>query len=477
MAHVVVIGSGFAGQTAAFNLRRGLAKEHKVTVITPQKKFCYIPSLIWVGIDQMKAEETQFELAPIYKKMGIEYVNGLAKTIRPDASQQTVEVDLMEGGSETVQYDYLVVATGPKLNFEATKGLGPHGGYSYSVCTPDHAAKASEKYLETIGKMKAGEKQKILIGTGHGTCTCQGAAFEYIHNVAFDLEQRGLDHMAEITWISNEQALGDFGVGGMVVKKGGHYVSGKIFAEASFVERGIAWKTGAHVKEVKEDRIEFETIDGEEGEIPFDFAMLLPPFAGVPMSYLDKDGNDITSELCAPNGFLKVDAAYASAQKPFEEWSVEDWPKTYRSPSYPNIFGAGIAFAPPHPISKPAKTPSGSPVVAAPPRTGMAAGIIGHAVANNIIDLLKGKEATHHASMGEFGAACIASMGKSLTKGSAAAIVMHPVIPDYEKYEYGRDTALTFGDMGLAGHWLKHILHHVFLWKMKGRPFWWVIPD
>jgi len=55
---------------------------------------------------------------------------------------------------------------------------------------------------------------------------------------------------------------------------------------------------------------------------------------------------------------------------------------------------------------------------------------------------------------------------------------MFPVVPDYEKYpEFGRDLHFTFGEIGSAGHWIKKILHHMFLWKAKGRPGWWLIPE
>jgi sulfide:quinone oxidoreductase len=479
MARVVVLGSGFAGHTAALNLKRGLGSSHEVVVVTPQKKFGYIPSYVWVGVGKMDAEATQFELAPVYKKMGIEYVNGLAKEIHPDEGEQYVVVEGLDGRTEEVKYDYLVNATGPKLNFAATPGLGPDEGNSLSICTPTHATEAGEAYLEAVKKMEAGETVKMAIGVGHGMATCQGAAFEYIHNIAFDLEQRGLTDKAEITWISNEQALGDFGVGGMVIEKGGYEVSGKIFAESSFVERGIKWITGAHVKQVEKGKAHYVQIDGTEGTLEYDFGMLIPAFAGVPLKYVAKDGSDITGDLCAPNGMLKVDGDYASAAKGFDNWSVEDWPKTYQTPNYSNMFAAGIAFAPPHPISKPAAAPDGTPIVATPPRTGMAAGIIGHAVASSIVDMIKeGSDIPKHtASMADFGAACVASMGKSMTKGSAAAIVMFPVVPNYDKYETGRDNSLTFGDMGLAGHWLKQILHYMFIYKMQAKPMWWLIPD
>ena len=33
---------------------------------------------------------------------------------------------------------------------------------------------------------------------------------------------------------------------------------------------------------------------------------------------------------------MKVDADYTA--KPFEEWRAEDWPQTYQTPAYANVF-------------------------------------------------------------------------------------------------------------------------------------------
>ena len=76
------------------------------------------------------------------------------------------------------------------------------------------------------------------------------------------------------------------------------------------------------------------------------------------------------------------------------------------------------------------------------------------------------------------GAACIASSGAGIFDGTAVSMTMYPIIPDYEKYpSYGRDLNYTFGEIGLAGHWIKHILHYVFMYKAKGNPFWRMIPE
>ncbi len=485
MAKVVVMGAGVSGHTAVTFLKKWLGNEHEVIVVTPNSKWNWIPSNIWVGVGQMTKKDVTFDLAPVYQKAGIDYRQAKAVSIHPeggkDSDQPYITIEYTdpskEGTTEEVAYDYLINATGPKLNFGATEGLGPDGGHTVSVCTADHATHANEELRKLMDRMRKGEHVKILVGTGHGMCTCQGAAFEYIFNIEHELRQAGLRDKATITWISNESFLGDFGIGGLHIKRGGYAASSKLFAESLFAERDVAWIIGAHVNKVEEGKAHYELLDGDTGVEEFDFSMLIPPFAGVGLKAYAKDGSDMTDTLFAPNGLMKVDADYTP--KPYEEWKAADWPRTYQNPTYKNIFATGIAFAPPHLISKPMKSPNGTPINPTPPRTGMPSGIIGKTVAQSIVDMIQGSaEPTHHASMAEMGAACVASTGKGLFNGTAAALTVYPVVPDFEKYPgLGRDLDYTFGEIGLAGHWIKHILHHMFLWKAQLKPGWALIPE
>lgn len=489
MARLIVLGGGVSGHTAATFAAKWLGSAHEVVVVTPNSKWNWIPSNIWVGVGQMTPEDVTFDLAPVYKKAGITYKQAKAVSIHPNGKEGsdkefvTIEFTNPEnaGQTEELEYDYLINATGPKLNFGATPGLGEGsnlGENTVSVCTADHAHHASAELEKCIKKMKEGQRQKFLIGTGHGMCTCQGAAFEYIFNIEHELNKAGVRDMADIKWISNESFLGDFGVGGLHMKTMGYAVSSKIFAESLFTERGVDWIIGAHVNKVEPGKVHYELLDGSMGEEEFDFSMLIPPFAGVGIKAIDKDGSDMTDTLFAPNGFLKVDANYAAGA--YENWKASDWPKTYQNPTFDNIFACGIAFAPPHPISKPMSSPNGTAINPTPPRTGMPSGIMGKTVAHSICDkILKGKDAPlHEASMAEMGAACVASAGKGLFDGTAAAMTIYPVVPDFEKYPgTGRDTDYTFGEIGLAGHWIKHILHHLFIWKAKLKTGWTMIPE
>lgn len=71
MAQVVVLGGGIAGHAAALHLRRLLGRFHRVTVVTPNSNWNWIPSNIWVGVGRMRAEQVTFTLGPIYRRKGI----------------------------------------------------------------------------------------------------------------------------------------------------------------------------------------------------------------------------------------------------------------------------------------------------------------------------------------------------------------------------------------------------------------------
>lgn len=485
MARVVVMGAGIAGHTAALHLKRILKSNDEVIVVSPNSKYNWIPSNIWVGVGKMNKTQVTFPLAPVYKKMKITHHQALATGVHPagDAQTESAFIDVtytsseLSGVTAKIKYDYLINATGPKLNFAATEGLGPDG-HTVSVCTSDHAIEAAHSLKGVIEKLKAGQRQTLVIGVGHGTCTCEGAAFEYTFNVEHELKQAGVRELAEIIYLTNEFELGDFGVGGLIFAQRGFQTTSKLWTESLFRERNIRAILGAHVEKIEAGLIHYELVDGTKGTLLFDFAMLLPPFRGVDMRAFEKDGTDISNEIFAPSGFMKVDADYSG--KPYEEWLASDWPKTYQVPKYPNVFAVGIAFAPPHQISKPRKSPNGTLVAPSPPRTGMPSGIMGKVAALNIAAMIKsGKSAkVHTASMAEMGAACVASAGSGLRKGSAASMTMFPVVPDYLKFpNTGRSVDDTFGEIGLAGHWIKLLLHYMFIYKAKARFGWFLIPE
>jgi sulfide:quinone oxidoreductase len=486
MAQVVVLGAGISGHTAALTLKRKLGKKHNVIVVSPNKNYQWVPSNIWVGIGRMKSKKVIFDLAPIYKKQKIEYHQAKAVELYPEGGANHEKSFLKAeytgqdkvGQEVEIEYDYLVNATGPRLRFDTTPGLGPDAGLVQSVCTYPHAEEAWENLQKVFEKLKNGEKQTIVIGTGHAKATCQGAAFEYALNIANEINKRKLNKLADIVWLTNEYEVGDFGMGGAYVKRNGYITSTKVFTESILAEYGIRWIKRAGVQKVDEKAVFFETLDGENHELSYDYAMLIPSFSGINLSTFDKNGKDITSKVFAPNGFMKVDADYTP--KPYEQWSGDDWPSVYQNPEFKNLYAPGIAFAPPHSISKPMKSKNGTEIFPTPPRTGMPSGVMGKIVAQNIAHRIKKNtdDHKHKASMARMGAACVVSAGYGLRSGMAATMTVFPVVQDFDKYpDWGRDIRYTVGEAGLAGHWVKLVLHYMFIYKAKAKFLWHLIPE
>lgn len=478
MAKVVIIGAGLAGHTAALYLGDAVGKQHSITVVNKSQDFLWLPSLVWVGIDRMRPEKTRFALRPVYNKLNVNFVRGSVTEVHPD--EQHVIVEQQNGHVEQTRldYDYLIVATGVHLDFASTPGLGPDEGTTFSICTSSHAVHARNAYLESVARMQRGEKQTLVIGMGHGMSACEGAAFEYITNIHKDLVRRGVRDKAELIYLTNEPALGDFGIRGTCMHQGGKVIPSDVVIGAILKEYNIRAEIRKAVTRVEKGRMYWEDIEGNEGEIAFDFAMMLPRFTGIPIKYINKRNEDISNTILNPAGFIMVDGIYGLSYADLCN-SSDAWPAVYQNPTYRNIFAAGLSFAPPGPISQPHVNPRGTAITPAPPRTGMVAGIVGRVVAKNVIDLLNGKEMSHRERMSEMPVACIASMGDSLWNGMAAVILIHPFVPDLHRFPHtaGRNHDVTNMEVGLAGAWMKRVLHSTFIHKFKGNIGWKLIPE
>jgi hypothetical protein len=134
---------------------------------------------------------------------------------------------------------------------------------------------------------------------------------------------------ARVVFLTNEAELGDFGVDGLQMKRGGYVMASSTFAESLFVV-GVEWTLGAHVSRVDAQQVTYETLDGETHTLAFDFAMLLPPFTGVGLRAVDGMGEDITAKLFAPNAFMPVDAPWVPFSPTLQHREPGTSPRTFR---------------------------------------------------------------------------------------------------------------------------------------------------
>lgn len=401
MAHIVIIGAGTGGTPAAYEIRALLGKQHRVTLINTHEHFQFVPSNPWVALGWRDGSQVSFPLRPYLEKKGIDFIARRVEHIDPAAQRLT----LADGS--TVDYDYLVLTTGPRLAFELVPGAGPEGGHTQSVCTLAHAQRAYDAYrafLEDPGP--------VIVGALPGA-SCFGPAYEYAMALETDLRRRKLRHKVPITYVTPEPYVGHMGLGGVGDSKG--------LLEAEMRQRHIKWITNAKVTAVEPQRMHIEEYNdlGEkirEQVLDFKYAMMLPAFRGV-------DAVAAVEGLCNPAGFVIVD-------------------EQQRSPKYPNIYAAGVGIA-----IAPVET---TPVPTGTPKTGYMIESMVSAIAHNIADELAGLPPTH---TGTWSTICLADMGDT-----GAAFVAIPQIPPRN---------VTWAKKGKWVHLAKAAFEKYFLRKMK----------
>ncbi|MGB5761097.1 MAG: FAD-dependent oxidoreductase, partial [Sedimenticolaceae bacterium] len=279
---------------------------------------------------------------------------------------------------ETLSYDYLVIATGPRLAFEEVEGAGPNGGHTSSVCTVDHAEATYEKYkalLEDPGHVVVGAMP---------FASCFGPAYEFAFIMDTDLRKRKLRDRVPMTFITAEPYIGHLGLGGVGDSQG--------MLESDMRNHHMKWITNAKVTKVEEGKMYVEEYDNagnkvKDHEVAFKFSMMLPAFKGVD-AVMNVEG------LCNPRGFVFVD--------PHQ-----------RNPTYKNIYSAGVCIAIP-PVEATA-VPTGAP------KTGYMIESMVTAIVHNIHNELDGREPDQKAT---WNAICLADMGDT-----GAAFVALPQIP------------------------------------------------
>ena len=135
MAHIIILGAGIGGMPAAYEMRAMLPKEHRITVVSAVDYFQFTPSNPWVAVGWRDRESITLPIAPLLEKKGIAFVGKPVTLIDAAASRLTLE------GGDTLDYDYLVITTGPKLSFDEVPGSGPHrGGDQASTLPPPRCA-------------------------------------------------------------------------------------------------------------------------------------------------------------------------------------------------------------------------------------------------------------------------------------------------------------------------------------------------
>ena len=400
MATVVVLGAGLGGVPMAYELRKKLGSEHKVLLVGATPYFEFTPSNPWIAVGWRTREQTRVDLKRPLDRKGIEFIAENAIAIDAPGRKLTL------AGGRVIDYDYLVISTGPKLAFEEISGLGPDG-HTQSICTHAHAQQAWEAYERFLA-----DPGPVIIGAAPAA-SCFGPAYEFATIVDADLRKRRLRDKVPMTYVTSEPYIGHLGLGGVGDSKG--------LMESELRQRHIKWITNAKITGAEAGSLKVEELDDDgklrkQHELPFKYAMILPAFKGV-------DAVAAVPELCNPRGFVIVD-------------------EHQRSKKYPSIFSAGVCIAIP-PV-EPTPVPTGAP------KTGFMIESMVSAIGENIAADIAGRPADAKAT---WNALCLADFGDS-----GAAFVAMPQIPPRN---------LTWAKEGYWVHLAKIAFEKYFLRKVR----------
>jgi sulfide:quinone oxidoreductase len=399
MAHVVVMGAGLGGLPMAYEMKELLRREDRLTVVGQGSHYHFVPSNPWVAVNWRKRKDIEFPVPSYLAKKGIEFNGVGVKRVHPKESR----LELNDGTS--LAYDFLVIATGPKLAFDEIEGLGPNG-HTQSVCHIDHAetgAVAWDSFVAAPGP--------IVVGAAQGA-SCFGPAYEFCFIMERDLRKRKIRDRVPMTFVTSEPYIGHLGLGGVG--------DSKTMLESALRKRHIKWICNAKVAKVEAGKMHVIEHDEDgkpkkEHELPFGYSMMLPAFKGV-------DAVFGIEGLTNPRGFILIDA-------------------NQRNPTYKNIYAVGVCVAIP-PVEV-------TPVPTGAPKTGFMIESMVTATAHNIREELDGRAPTHKAT---WNAVCLADMGDT-----GIAFVALPQIPPRNVNWFSEGKWVHLAKVGFEKYFLRKL--------------------
>jgi sulfide:quinone oxidoreductase len=260
------------------------------------------------------------------------------------------------------------------------------------------AGEAWQRFLEEPGPVVVAATQ----GAG-----CFGAAYEFLFNVSHQLRKAGIKRQVPLTYVTAEPFLGHFGIGGLP--------HGESMLGMFLHKEKIDAHVGGPIDPIAKDAM----VLGDGTEIPFAYAMVVPPFVG--------------QDVVRRAGMLSDDKGYVK---------VRD---TYQTEKYDDVYAVGIAAA----VEVPWQTPTPVGI----PKTGFPTEVMAHTAAANIAAQIRGEEPTRTKAFGDIRAVCVMDAGNN-----GVIILADKMLPP-------RKHGVLIP--GPQAHLMKLAFEKYFLWKAR----------
>ncbi|WP_017941730.1 MULTISPECIES: NAD(P)/FAD-dependent oxidoreductase [unclassified Thioalkalivibrio] len=304
-ARIVVLGGGAAGMTMAARLR-DLLDGARITIVEPSEIHHYQPgwTLVAAGVYSVGEVQRRNER---YIPRGVEWVRSAVAAIDPESQR----VETTDG--DRLDYDFLVVATGLHLDYEAIEGLRREDIGRPGLTSLYASAEAARDAYEQIHAF--GENGGVARFTIPNTpIKCAGAPIKATFIADDLLRSAGQRNGADFHYHTGSDTL-------FSVQRFDHLV------RDLYAERGVSVNDGGALVavDVAARQAQFETRDGGRETVDYDYLHVTPPMRA--HDFVRDAGLAVDDGPLAAGGWLAVDD------------------RTLQHTDYPNIFGAGDVVA------------------------------------------------------------------------------------------------------------------------------------
>lgn len=175
--HIVIIGAGFSGLQTAISLGGAAAR---VTLIDRQNYHTFVPLLYQVATATLEPEWIAFPIHKLLRRhKNVQFLQGNVEVINLTARQ-------VQTAQTTVEYDYLVLATGSQTNFQRVPGAKEHAlplrTLADAIALKHHLLQCVEQAAQTSDPDERRHLLTIaIVGGGATGVEMAGALVELCH--------------------------------------------------------------------------------------------------------------------------------------------------------------------------------------------------------------------------------------------------------------------------------------------------------
>jgi sulfide:quinone oxidoreductase len=301
---IVIVGAGIGGVPLAYAIKSRLGGDVSVTLISASPQFEFTPSNPWVALGWRDAHDIAFPIAPYLNARDVVFIPTAVGRFEPHKNR----VALIDG--RTVDYDILIIATGPEPGLDAIPGLHSH---TYSVMRTEQAMAAYEAYRRFVAK-----PGPIVVGAAQHAAIL-GPVYETAFLIDADLRRRHIRKRVPLTIVSPEPYPGHLGLDGQGEARG--------LLETALAKCDIQFIGNAATERVEAGRLHLLEYDdsgkqGQAREVHFGYSVYWPPFRGIAAlrhtDLIDDRGFVITDEYLRSSRYHNVFAlGVCVARAPF----------------------------------------------------------------------------------------------------------------------------------------------------------------